>query len=291
MYKLLYISHMKKYLFSVFIFTFSFSFSQNLIPNGDFELGPDSTSLGWCCRYDNSCILVGSVAGPNSWTVVNGSPDRLIEADPLCDYDLDTAQSGISYTVFIYDEAGKTALSMPLQKDSTYQLQYYASLESFQGISTQPSRIQFKFNNNGNIIMSDFITTLDWMHFDTIFTASANSTELEVWGVEQTISGIKLDNFSLLKYYITDIGFTNKNEDGITLFPNPANDFINITLKEKVMVLSLMNSLGEKLNVEKNKLANNCIRVKVSDLPKGLYTVLIQTENRKIITTKFLKHF
>ncbi|MBI5218076.1 MAG: T9SS type A sorting domain-containing protein [Bacteroidia bacterium] len=267
--------------------------AQNLVPNGDFELGPDSSSIGWYWRLDSNCSALDTVLGPDFWIVVSDSPDRLIEGDIpyiYCVWDNGTAQSGKAYTVFIYDEAGKTTLLAPLQKDTIYRFQYYLSWETFQGLATQPSRIEFRFNNGGNTIASAHIATIQWNYFDTVFVASGNSTEMEIWGIEPVTGGVKVDNISLTKNFGTTINDIQNNNDRITLFPNPADDFIYVALKNKnISHLTLMNGVGENIKIEIVRLTHDCVRVDVSDLLKGFYIVSVQLENGKFITTKFLK--
>jgi len=176
-----------------------FTYSQELIPNGDFELGPDSSSAGWTDDFDSTCSSISSVPGPDFWTVISGTPDRLVKGDIPCNWDNDTNQSGKAYIVMIIAESGKANLLSPLEKDSTYQLSCSLSLETFRGMGTQPARIAFKFNNGDNPWTSPYITTTQWQHFDTVFKASDNATEIEISGIDTVLSGTKIDNVSLVK--------------------------------------------------------------------------------------------
>lgn len=49
----------------------------------------------------STCILSGSIAGPDFWLPVNQTPDRLVKGD-ICtsNNDNDTAQSGLAYVIF-----------------------------------------------------------------------------------------------------------------------------------------------------------------------------------------------
>lgn len=287
---------MKKfYCILLFFFAFAdFTFSQNIIPNGDFEIGSDSTSIGWCCGIDSNCSPTNTILGPYFWSVVNGSPDRLIEDDipsiPPCGWDIDTAYSGKAWIDFVYDEAGKTTLFAPLHKDSIYRLQCYMSLETFQGLSTQPNRIQFNFNNGGSDIVTPYISIPEWQYFDTTFTAMGNSTEMEIRGIEPiTGTAVKIDNISLMKNVSTGIN-NIKNSNRIVLFPNPADDFIYVVLNnENIFNLLLINCIGEKIKTKIIKMSYDCIRIDLSDLPKGIYTVTVQVESEQQIAKNFLK--
>ncbi|MFH0865763.1 MAG: hypothetical protein V1904_06185, partial [Bacteroidota bacterium] len=225
-------SYMKKLLllFSFFIFQFSIftCYAQNLIPNGDFELGPDSSSGGWFYGIDSTCTAVGTVYGPDCWSVANGSPDRLVEGDiPTCNWDNDTAYSGKAYVVFGWNEAGKTILVSSLDKDSIYQLKYCAKLETFNNYF-EPTRIKFYFNNGYDSILSPFINySSQWQCYDTIFKATSIISEIEIWGIEFVSSAVKIDNLYLEK--ISSIGINeNYLEMNLKIYPNPTNDYVVI---------------------------------------------------------------
>lgn len=87
-------------------------FGQNLIPNGDFELGPDSSSAGWAIGYPwdstgNGCDPQSFVNGPDDWQIVSSSPDRMVESNmPICNWDIDTAASGKAWIDFGYNGGG-----------------------------------------------------------------------------------------------------------------------------------------------------------------------------------------
>lgn len=126
---------MKKFLL-VLVFILPFlSSSQNLIPNGDFELGTDSSSVGWVEGFDSTCTITDTVFGPDFWSVISGTPDRLVEGNICSNWSDDTAQSGKAF-IHLYignqagveQEAGSVSLIIPLEKDSSYQLSYYASI-------------------------------------------------------------------------------------------------------------------------------------------------------------------
>lgn len=106
-------------------FACGFCSGQNLVPNGDFELGGDSTSIGWLFKLQPNCQGGGPMAGPDFWTVTSPSPDRIIEGQIYCNWDNDTAQSGIAFIVVGGNEAGKTTLLSPLETDSFYRLTCY----------------------------------------------------------------------------------------------------------------------------------------------------------------------
>ncbi|MDX2360185.1 MAG: hypothetical protein QNK23_05235 [Crocinitomicaceae bacterium] len=182
------------------------SSAQNLVPNGDFELGPDSSSTGWGYFVDTLCSNTVPVNGPDSWFSTVGSPDRMVEGTVFtCNWDLDTAQSGNAWIDFGYNEAGKTTLTSSVLQDSTYHLSAYLKHESFQGFATDTHRIAFVFNGGDSISSFLVVQSQNWQLFDTIFTATSNSTELTIKGVVLGFSGTKIDNLLLERINIASL--------------------------------------------------------------------------------------
>lgn len=70
----------------------------------------------------------------------------------------------------------------------------------------------------------------------------------------------------------------------ISIFPNPATNFISINKDENVRDIAIFNLVGRKLktfqNVEKDE------RYDVSELPVGMYLVQVIDNNKKIVTTQ-----
>lgn len=279
---------MKKHLYIFFLFSSSL-FAQNLIPNGDFELGPDSSAEGWSLWWDSACSNPVPVNGPDFWNIVSSTPDRVLEDDIFvgCLYDIDTAQSGKTWIQVGYGEAGKTTLLTPLQKDSSYRLSYYASRETFQGTGTLQPRQEFRFNNGGNIITSPYISLAKWQYYDTVFIASANSTELEIEGIEFVTSGFKLDNISIQKESLNGINSVQNIKNAITVSPNPVVDKFTITSIIKGFNIEIYNAMGMIIRQLSNISSQE---INVSELPSGIYFIKIsfsnQIYNQKIIITK-----
>jgi Secretion system C-terminal sorting domain len=85
--------------------------------------------------------------------------------------------------------------------------------------------------------------------------------------------------------------FGQSNADGggvspvkISVYPNPATNFISINKDENVRDIAIFNLVGKKLktfqNVEKDE------HYDVSDLPMGMYLVQVIDTNKKIVTTQ-----
>lgn len=259
-------------------FVCSVGVAQNLIPNGDFELGPDSSSTGWIAWDDTTCTDVLPMNGPNFWTVISGSPDRMVEGGVFtCNWDNDTAQSGKAWVDFGWiDEAGKTTLINPIEVDSTYLLSGYIKMETFQGTWFQPTRVAFVFNNGTDSIVSPY-TNSQWQYFDTLFIASANSTEIKVHSIEMVGSATKVDNISLQKVsstYINDISSLKKL---ITIYPNPTKDILNIKSPFEIYEIEILDLFGRSL------LVTTTSPINITQINSGNYLLKLTTKKNIII--------
>jgi len=257
----------------------------NLVPNGDFELGPDSSSAGWIIGFPwdttgGGCSPSAWVNGPDYWSVVEQTPDRMVETHmPICNWDNDTAYSGKAYCVFgsgnnNVTEAGKVALVSTLEKDSLYRLHYCVARQTFNGLNLDPERVAFIFNNGGDSIVSSLITLTQWQCYDTLFAANSNSTELTIRAVYPNgfFPALNIDNVSLEKVSTSGVGIVNAPEKKIRLFPNPAHDVLHITSTEEIRLGFICDIYGTVLS----KNVSKCIDV--SGFPKGVYTVVIETK-------------
>lgn len=70
----------------------------------------------------------------------------------------------------------------------------------------------------------------------------------------------------------------------VTIYPNPANEFIHIRSTEKIKNMDCFNYAGQAVDV---KVENSS--VDISSLSKGLYFIRITSENGKTLTQKFIK--
>jgi hypothetical protein len=78
---------------------------------------------------------------------------------------------------------------------------------------------------------------------------------------------------------------TAKNSPQISIFPNPATEFIKLSDDEAVKNIFVSNMLGRKMrsfDVIKGD------RYEISDLPNGLYLIQIIGKNNKVLATQRL---
>lgn len=77
------------------------------------------------------------------------------------------------------------------------------------------------------------------------------------------------------------------NLSSIKLFPNPANDILNIELdifKEEAVQLKILNNLGQIVREE--ELTNNSINIK--DLPNGIYFINLKSNKPGTVNKRFI---
>ena len=78
---------------------------------------------------------------------------------------------------------------------------------------------------------------------------------------------------------------TGKNSPQISIFPNPATEYIRLSDEDAVRSLSISNMLGRKVrtfDVSKGE------HYDIGDLPNGLYLIQIVGKNNKVLTTQRL---
>ena len=89
-------------------------------------------------------------------------------------------------------------------------------------------------------------------------------------------------------YYVTEtLGVENPStENPIAIYPNPAQNIINIQTQENIIEAAVYDVLGKKVTV--NQLSGNSLDV--SNLAQGLYIIKITGESNKTFSSKFIKN-
>jgi hypothetical protein len=111
--------------------------------------------------------------------------------------------------------------------------------------------------------------------------------------MKQTLLAVLLTFCSIAAF-----GQSNPNSDGtslqptysivkqakLSIYPNPATDFISVNNADNVRQISIFNLVGRKLKSFNNVVEDQ--HYDVSDLPKGMYLVQVLDDANKIITTQ-----
>lgn len=78
------------------------------------------------------------------------------------------------------------------------------------------------------------------------------------------------------------------NKNGIKVYPNPANDYLNIKSSDEIKTVDVYNFTGQLLNSEVVHSFNK--RLNISDLKKGMYVLRIETAEHKAVIRKIVKN-
>jgi hypothetical protein len=89
--------------------------------------------------------------------------------------------------------------------------------------------------------------------------------------------------------WIVGINDPSNERNHLSVYPNPADDYVDIDLPLNSRVIIISDLAGkELLNINTN--TNNHLRVDISDYPGGLYITTIVLESGPVIKGKIIKH-
>jgi len=89
--------------------------------------------------------------------------------------------------------------------------------------------------------------------------------------------------------YIDDIAGVNDNKiEGLNIFPNPATDFVNVSIgTEKINSIAIFDITGKQV-ISLNNISLNNAQVNVSNLEKGIYLMKVVDESNAQETIKLV---
>jgi len=90
--------------------------------------------------------------------------------------------------------------------------------------------------------------------------------------------------FALNSNIVTSITETNNND--ISVFPNPTNDFVYIKGLSQNSELIITDCTGRELI---NQKTNNNVLINLTNVPSGMYILNVVTENKRITKFKLIK--
>ena len=95
-------------------------------------------------------------------------------------------------------------------------------------------------------------------------------------------------SFILIFITLAHLGAGSPDIDGpqnpkITVYPNPATDYISFDNVDNIGQVAIVNLVGRKLKMFENIQRGE--RYDVSDLPGGMYLVQIMDQNGKVVST------
>ena len=89
------------------------------------------------------------------------------------------------------------------------------------------------------------------------------------------------------QFITSAVRFIKFNISVLTITPNPASTFINITSSKENLQISVYDAVGRK--VVSQKLNGASVQINISSLPKGIYTVIADDNGTKVDSKKIVK--
>ena len=264
---------MKKVTFLFTLLTVSLSFGQNQVANGDFESPGFTTantgSGGVGCPdwsgFKNR-IVVDDITSSFSGQVENGDGSlfQIVSGlTPGNTYDVSfdyrwVAAGGTALTVRVKDELNVTGTGKP-------NLNLIGGTESA-GYALNSTVDQW-FAGSFSVQLPAGVSTVRLL----FFKANGNRP-------------LNLDNVS----FIEDTGLSTQDLSKFNFksFPNPANDYINISADKNIDKIEIYSLLGQQLL--NNNINSKNTQVNVSRLSKGVYLIKAFIDNT-VGTYKFIK--
>jgi hypothetical protein len=311
-----------------FVCLVTVSKGQNLVPNPSFEdtvscpttLADLSKTTFWSeptqgsPDYFNVCTNNSFIDVPNNGF---GSQNALsgIAYVGIQVYD--------TQSVFSYREYIQVQLQQTLTLGQEYWVSFYVSLSDLNDYGIQElgayfSSTQISDNSMDSTLVltpqiefSDSVISSknDWTKVSGSFVATGNESYIIIGNFNRkqttTSSQLSSNNINYAYYYIDDVCVSSDsltcsqpvgineavlNQSLFNIFPNPANNYINITKENDLndLSVSIYNAIGQLLYTQQNITSNNT-QIDISNYNSGLLFITI-TSNNNQFTYKLLKH-
>lgn len=127
------------------------------------------------------------------------------------------------------------------------------------------------------------------------FTGTTVASAIKFYNASTALGldDLKIYNYALSQVEVTNLfnnntilsnsDFTSKTLE-VSLYPNPANDVLNIEMANQVKSIEIYTLLGQKV------MSSNQKQINVSHLAAGIYMIKIQDSENEIATKKFIKN-
>ena len=267
---------------------------------GDTNLYSDSVYVG-----QSSCAgfyITGDVTNESSSGANNGAIDITVSGGTApytynwSNYSLTEDLSGLSsgnYCVTVSDSNGCMVTDC---------FDVYAdTLSAFDTLST--SVIDTCLGFTADTAYIDSYSWVDSIHVEVIWVfqgSGMTSTTSTIYEVHQGGSYVVLVSLNCgtktittysTEIYIdqyTGLGNLQSNNNQLKLYPNPANNYLNVSFQSnEKATISIFNATGQLVRQFNASTTGNTI-VNVSDLQKGVYILRVKTDN-SVITGRFSK--
>lgn len=256
----------------------------------------------------NGTYLLSLVYQPensSTWTLAGSTSfknpiDVIVEKTPLTpdQYEVNDEEEQAANLPVVFNNNQATVITTNSNFHDDEDLDFYKiNLESGYKYTVTPNLQDIYFSKNSIVYTATAIYVYstdsgeNWSEVTTSKEASPeiilNNGGTIIFGVRQMFPG--LDGTYLLDMTIDrDVTLATNNStnnlESITLYPNPAKDFVNVDLSsitEKVIGFNIINNAGQV--VKSIKSTNDKIaKISLQGLVKGLYYIQIETEHQKI---------
>ena len=78
-------------------------------------------------------------------------------------------------------------------------------------------------------------------------------------------------------------------KEGLTIMPNPSNDFVKVQLKDDLFMRVTITSIERRVVLDKQVKSTKSMKVNVNNFQKGIYIVNVQSDDGKIYSSKLIK--
>nr|WP_319397986.1 T9SS type A sorting domain-containing protein [uncultured Carboxylicivirga sp.] len=144
---------------------------------------------------------------------------------------------------------------------------------------------------------SEYSTTIGYNNFTNMVTGNTPILPLGTYTVTIVCDGYDTytetdflvdDNISSVSFTISEIstGMDKTKDNGISIYPNPASDVINITTDKEIVSVDVIAINGAKV---KQVTRGDITQINISDLAKGIYIVVTTDVNGAKAWTKVNK--
>lgn len=170
---------------------------------------------------------------------------------------------------------------------------------SFNTSNSQTSWIHIVFAYNGTtsriykngVLISSLDRNWNVVNNNDIFSIGLNPDVAGSNFFRGSVDDLKIYNYALSQTEITNLYNNNslssqnfnQNNLEVSLYPNPANDVLNIDMINEVKSIEIYTIQGQKV------LSSNQKQISVSDLSSGIYVLKIQDSENAVATKKFVK--
>ena len=134
-----------------------------------------------------------------------------------------------------------------------------------------------------------------WGDFHALFKDYGAANNTASWvkvnvteGTPGTIGGMQRTLvFIARKNNTTSIGNTNREENSVNVFPNPARDFVNVVFDKDadVKTIAVFNLIGKTMRVFRPA-DNNSAKLDLDNIPSGVYFLRLMNSAGQVVATR-----